>query len=72
MQAKPNRALEPDQPLFPFYKAQTAFYEKADLERVRGTLEALPSLVKDDASLAQYRIYYAMRARDFDAAKEIV
>jgi serine/threonine protein kinase/Tfp pilus assembly protein PilF len=64
--------LEPDQPLFPLYKAQSAFEEKADLKTVRAAYEALPTSMKDDVNLTLDRVYYAMCARDFAAAGEIV
>ncbi len=64
--------LEPDQPLFRLYKAQSAFAEKADLKGIRAAYEALPNSMKDDAFFTTMRIYYAMCARDFAAAGEIV
>jgi len=65
-------ALEPDQPLFPLYKAESAFAEKADLKGVRIAYEALPSSMKDDVFITLRRVYYAMCARDFATAEEIV
>jgi TolB-like protein len=64
--------LEPDQPWFPIDKAKSAFLEKADLTRVRAAYEALPPSIKDDLSQTENRVYYAMCARDFDAASEMV
>jgi serine/threonine protein kinase/tetratricopeptide (TPR) repeat protein len=64
--------LEPDQPLFPLNKAQSAFAEKADLKGVRAAYEALPSSMKDDPEITLERVYYAMCARDFAAAREII
>jgi serine/threonine protein kinase len=64
--------LEPDQPLFPLYKAESAFLEKADLKRVRAAFEALPSTMKNDAGVTLLRCFYAMSERDFAAAEEIV
>ena len=64
--------LEPDQPLFPLYKAASAFLEKADLKGARAAYEALPSTMKDDAGVTLQRVYYAMCERDFAAAEEIV
>jgi serine/threonine protein kinase/Tfp pilus assembly protein PilF len=64
--------LEPDQPAFPLQKARTAFAEKADLQRVRAAYEAVPSSMKNDPEVTLFRCYYAMCARDFAAAREIV
>jgi TolB-like protein len=64
--------LEPDQPLFPLNKAQSAFSEKADLKGLRAAYEALPASMKDDPEITWQRICYAMFARDFAAAREIV
>ncbi len=64
--------LKPDQPAFALLKAQSAFAEKADLEHVRAAYEALPSSMKDDTEVTTFRSYYAMCARDFAAAKEIL
>ena len=64
--------LEPDQPLFTLYKAESAFAEKADLKGVRAAYEALPSSMKDDVYISWQRVYYAMCAGDFAAAGEII
>ena len=64
--------LEPDQPLFPLYKALTAFFEKGDLKRVRAAFEALPSSMKDDVWITKKRGYFAKCDRDFKTAHEIV
>jgi tetratricopeptide (TPR) repeat protein len=64
--------LEPDQPVFALRKARSAFYEKADLKGVRAVCEALPSSLKDDPEVTAYRVYYAMCARDFATAHEIL
>jgi TolB-like protein len=64
--------LEPDQPLFPLEKARSAFAEEADLNRIRAAHEALPTSMKDDVYITWERVYYAMCARDFAAAGEIV
>ena len=64
--------LEPDQPLFTVYKAESAFAEKADLKGVRAAYEALPSSMKDDVYITWERVYYAMCARDFATAGEII
>jgi TolB-like protein len=64
--------LEPDQSLFPLEKARSAFAEKADLNGIRAAHEALPTSMKDDVYITWERVYYAMCARDFATAGEIV
>ena len=64
--------LAPDQPLFPLYKAESAFAEKADLKTLRAAHEALPSSIKDDVQITWQRVFYPMCARDFAVAGEIV
>ncbi len=64
--------LEPEQPLFRLEKARSAFAEKADLDGIRAAHEALPPSMKDDVYITWERVYYAMCARDFAAAREIV
>jgi TolB-like protein/Flp pilus assembly protein TadD len=64
--------LQPGEPILTVYKAVNAFAEKADLKSVRAAYEALPSSAKDDAQVTFNRIYYAMCARDFAAAGEMV
>jgi hypothetical protein len=64
--------LEPDQPLISVGKAQSFFFEKADVKGARAAYEALPSSAKDDPGLTAVRIYLAMCARDFGAAEEII
>ncbi len=64
--------LQPDQPLFPVYKAENAFEEKGDLKRARAAYESLPSSVKNDIQVTEQRVYYAACDRDFKAAHEIV
>ena len=56
--------LEPNQPLFPLWKAVHAFYQKADLDRLRTAIDALPLSTKDDISITNLRIYCAMLDRD--------
>jgi Flp pilus assembly protein TadD len=64
--------LDPNQPLFLVSKYQFAFANKADVEGVRAAFEALPLSAKNDPQVACYRVYYAMCARDFAAAEEIL
>jgi serine/threonine protein kinase/tetratricopeptide (TPR) repeat protein len=64
--------LVPDQPLFPLYKAESAFAEKADLKGVLAEHEALPSSMKDDVQITWQRVFYPMCARDFAVAGGVV
>ena len=64
--------LEPDQAVFALEKAQLTFFEKADLNGVRAAYEAIPSSAKNDPQVTVYGIHYAVCARDFAAAKEIL
>jgi serine/threonine protein kinase/Tfp pilus assembly protein PilF len=64
--------LVPDQPLFPLYKAESAFAEKADLKGVLAAHEALPSSMKDDVQITWQRVFYPMCARDFAVAGGVV
>jgi serine/threonine-protein kinase len=64
--------LKPDDPIFALYKLESAFAEKGDLEGVRAAHEALPTSTKDDVNITSSRVYYAMYARDFAAADEIL
>ena len=63
---------EPDQPVIFIERIECAFYEKADLESLRAAFEALPTSMKDDPDVTFSRVYYAMCARDFAAAREIL
>ena len=63
--------LVPDQPLFPLYKAESAFAERADLTGVRAVLETLPTSTKADAYVVGQLVFYPMCARDFAAAAEV-
>jgi hypothetical protein len=60
------------QPSFRLRKADSIFAERADLKGVRAVYETLPPSVKDDPKVTADRVYYAMCARDFAAAEEIV
>jgi hypothetical protein len=64
--------LEPDQTLNSVYKAELVFSEKADVKGVRAAYEALPSSAKDDPAVTWERAVFAVCARDFAAAEEIV
>jgi hypothetical protein len=62
----------PDQPLFPVYKAETAWAEKGDLKGVLAAHEAVPPSAKDDVEISWQRLFYQMCARDFAVAGEII
>jgi serine/threonine protein kinase len=64
--------LEPNQPFFSLEKTQSVFAEKAELDGLRAAYEALPSSMKNDVLITWLRVYYAMCARDFATAREIV
>jgi eukaryotic-like serine/threonine-protein kinase len=64
--------IEPDQPVVLIERVDCAFHEKAELDGARAVCEALPPSMKDDVEVTGYRIYYAMCARDFAAAEEIL
>jgi TolB-like protein/Flp pilus assembly protein TadD len=69
-----NRQIEyaPDQLEFLIAKAIYAYSENADVKEARAACEALPSSAKDDPFVALYRLCFAMCARDFAAAEEIL
>jgi tetratricopeptide (TPR) repeat protein len=64
--------LQPDEPAHRLSKAICAFFEKADLRGARAACEAVPPSIKDDVEMTSWRVYLAMCARDFAAAKEIL
>jgi serine/threonine protein kinase len=64
--------LKPDDLMLPFEKTINAFCEKADVKRVRAAYEALPSSMKDDPYLVMLGTNFAICARDFAAAEEIL
>jgi serine/threonine protein kinase/Flp pilus assembly protein TadD len=64
--------LEPEQPEYRLEKARLVFAEKADVKSARTAYEALPSSMNDDPEVTYYRVYFAMCARDFAAAEEIL
>jgi Flp pilus assembly protein TadD len=64
--------LDPNQPLFLVLKYQFAFANKADVQAARGAFEALPLSAKNDPLVASDSVYYAMCARDFAGAEEIL
>jgi TolB-like protein len=64
--------LEPDKVGFSISKVFWTFAEKADVKGARARCEALPSSVKDAPSVVMNRLWYALCARDFAAAEEIL
>jgi serine/threonine protein kinase len=64
--------LVPEQPLFPVYRAETAFAERGDLKGVLAVLGGLPSSVKDDVQVSWQRVFYSVCAHDFALADGIV
>jgi tetratricopeptide (TPR) repeat protein len=62
--------LEPGLPCL--LKAQSAFDEKGDLQGVRAAYSALPSSLRDEFDLIMSRIFFAVCARDFANAEEIL
>jgi serine/threonine protein kinase len=64
--------LKPDDLMLRFEKTINAFCEKADVKRVRAAYEALPSSMKDDPYLVMLGTNFAICARDFAAAEEIL
>jgi TolB-like protein/Flp pilus assembly protein TadD len=64
--------LEPDKPVFLVGKFSLAIAENADVQSALAALEALPVSVKNDPDVAHYRVIFAICARDFAAAEEIL
>ncbi|MBV8098168.1 MAG: protein kinase [Verrucomicrobia bacterium] len=64
--------LEPDKVGFSISRAFWAFSEKADVTDARARCEALPASIKDAPSVVMNRVWYALYARDFAAAEEIL
>jgi serine/threonine protein kinase/Tfp pilus assembly protein PilF len=65
-------ATVPDQKVMLIERAECTFYEKADLKSVRAAFMALPPSIRADPDVSSYQVYYAMCARDFAVAKEIL
>jgi serine/threonine protein kinase/Flp pilus assembly protein TadD len=64
--------LAPTQPEFLIGKALYPFFAKADINHARAAFESLPSSMKDDPAVSEYRVYLATCARDFAAAEEVL
>jgi serine/threonine protein kinase/Tfp pilus assembly protein PilF len=54
------------------HKAQIAFERTGDLASYRAALDSLPASVKDHGSMASLRFWWAIYARDWTAAHQIV
>ena len=65
-------ALEPDKPMFLLDRAHVTFEQNADVKSARAACDALPASLKGDPLVRRERFYYAICARDFAAAKEII
>ncbi|MBV8227022.1 MAG: protein kinase, partial [Verrucomicrobia bacterium] len=64
--------LNPDKPIFKLQKAAAANFATADLVRFRATLERLRSTMEVSIDLAYVRLYAAVHACDWSAAREIL
>jgi serine/threonine protein kinase/Flp pilus assembly protein TadD len=64
--------LEPDKPIFKFYKATKLFAETAELKNYRAALDALWPLSEGDWDITYSRLCAAIYDRDWTAAKEIL
>jgi TolB-like protein/Flp pilus assembly protein TadD len=64
--------LEPNQPERLLIRVWYLFSEKADVTAARAACASLSSSTKDDPYVTSYRVYYAMCARDYAAAEEIL
>jgi serine/threonine protein kinase/Flp pilus assembly protein TadD len=64
--------LEPDKPILIIQKAFSAVNGKGDLMTFRAALERLPTSVKDDVFVVSFEFAYALSARDWAMAKDIL
>ena len=64
--------LKPDKPLLIIQKAYSAMNGKGDLTNFRAALERLPSSMKDDVNMVSVQFAYALSARDWKAAREVL
>jgi TolB-like protein/Flp pilus assembly protein TadD len=64
--------LNPDKPTFKLQKAAAEFFTTADLMSYRATLERLRPSMQDNMDLTYARLYAAVHARDWPAAKDIL
>jgi TolB-like protein/Flp pilus assembly protein TadD len=69
-----NRLIElkPNQPSFRILQAMLSADRSGDVTGARAVCEAVPSPMKDDPWVAGNRVYFAICARDFTAAENIL
>jgi len=64
--------FNPDKAIFRLQKAAAAFFTTADLTSYRATVEGLRPSMEDNMDLTYVRLYAAVQARDWSAAREIL
>jgi TolB-like protein/tetratricopeptide (TPR) repeat protein len=64
--------VDPDPTLAKLRKAKLAFEKTGDLASYRAALDSLPSSVKDHGVMASQRFWWAVYARDWTAARQIL
>jgi tetratricopeptide (TPR) repeat protein len=64
--------LEPDKPILSLQKAFYSLNGTADLRSYQAALESIPSSMRDDIGFVSSRFAYAVAARDWTSAKEIL
>ncbi len=64
--------FNPDKAIFRLQKAAAAFFITADLTSYRATIEGLRPSMEDNMDLTYVRLYAAVQARDWSAAREIL
>jgi serine/threonine protein kinase/Tfp pilus assembly protein PilF len=64
--------IDPDPTLAKLRKAKLAFEKTGDLTSYRAALDQLPSSVKDHGVMASQRFWWAVYARDWTAAQQIL
>jgi tetratricopeptide (TPR) repeat protein len=64
--------LEPDNPLRKTRKSWTMYLRTGDATSYRAALDLLPSSIKDHEFVASHRFWFALYARDWTAAKQIL
>lgn len=64
--------LKADNPQFLFLKVWVTFAEKGDINAARAAFEALPSSVKNDPWMVSSAVSFALYARDFAGAEQIL
>jgi hypothetical protein len=64
--------FNPDKAISRLQKAAAAFFITADLTSYRATVEGLRPSMEDNMDLTYVRLYAAVQARDWSAAREIL